>query len=58
MYKFSNHNKNQFILLLEKGAYSYEDMDDWEKLHEKPSPEKEHFYSHLNILSTQILLNT
>ena len=23
-YKFSNHNKNKFILLLEKGVYPYE----------------------------------
>ena len=24
-------------------------MDDWEKFNETPLPEKEHFYSHLNM---------
>ena len=28
-YKFYNHDNNKFILLLLKGAYPYEDMDDW-----------------------------
>ena len=27
-YKFSNHGNNKFILLLRKGVYSYEYMDD------------------------------
>ena len=26
-YKFSNHDNNKFILLLQKGDYPYEDMD-------------------------------
>ena len=30
-YKFSNQNTNKFILLLQKGAYSYEYLDDWKK---------------------------
>ena len=47
--KFSNHNNNKFILLLQKGAYPYEYMDDWEKFSEKSLPEKEYFYSHLNM---------
>ena len=30
-------------------VYSYEYMDDWEKYNKTSSPEKENFYSHLNI---------
>ena len=33
-YKFSNHDNNEFILLLPKGVYPYEYMDDWEKFDE------------------------
>ena len=28
---FSNHDKNKFILLLQKDVYPYQYMDDWEK---------------------------
>ena len=48
-YTFSNHHNNKFILLLWKGVYFYEYMDDWEKFNETLLPEKEDFYSHLNI---------
>ena len=48
-YKFSNHDNNKFILLLQKGVYPYEYMDDWEKFNETSLPEKEDFYSHLNM---------
>ena len=47
-YKFSNRD-NKFILLLGKGVYSYEYMNDWEKFKEMSLPEKEDFYSHLNM---------
>ena len=48
-YKFSNHDNNKFILLLQKGVYPYEYMDDWEKFNETSLPEKEDIYSHLNM---------
>ena len=35
--------------MLRKGVYSYVWMDDWEKLNETSLPEKEEFYSHLNM---------
>ena len=34
---------------MRKGVYSYEYMDDWEKFSETSLPEKEDFYSHLNM---------
>ena len=48
-YKFSNHDNSEFVLLLWKGFYPYEYMADWEKLNETSLPEKEDFYSHLNM---------
>ena len=48
-YKFSNHDNIKFILLLRKGVYLYEYIDDWEKLNETSLPEKEDFYSYLNM---------
>ena len=47
-YKFSSHD-NKFILLLQKDFYRYQYMDDWEKFNETSLPEKEDFYSHLNL---------
>ena len=50
-YKFSDHDNNKFTLLLRKGVYPYEYMDDWEKFNETSLPEekKKDFYSHLNM---------
>ena len=48
-FKFSNHENNNFFLLLEKGLYHYEYIDDWEIFSETQLPEKEDFYSHLNM---------
>ena len=35
--------------MLSKGIYSYKYMDDWEKFNKISLPEKEDFYSHLNM---------
>ena len=35
--------------MLHKVAYTYEYMDDWETFNETLLPEKEDFYSHLNM---------
>ena len=40
---------NKFILLLRKDVYSYEDMDIWERFDETSLPDKESFYSSLNM---------
>ena len=33
-YKFSSYDNNKFIILLQKGVYPYECMDDWEEFNE------------------------
>ena len=48
-YKFSNLDNNKFILLLQKGVYPYEYMDDWEKFNETSLAEKAEFYIYLNL---------
>ena len=47
MYKFSNYDNNRFILLLRKGAYPYEYIDDCEKVNGKKKIKD--FYSLLNM---------
>ena len=42
-FKFSNNDINKFNLLLRKGAYPYEYMDDWERFNETTIPEKNNF---------------
>ena len=49
MFKFSNGGINKFILLLRKGVYPHEYMDDWEKFNKTLLPKKEEFYSNLNM---------
>ena len=44
-----NNDLNKFDLLLRKGVYSYEYMDRWKKFKEDKLPDKESFYSELNI---------
>ena len=36
-------------MLLRKGVYPYEDMDNWKKIYETTLPPKEVFYSNLNL---------
>ena len=48
-FKFSNNDINKFILLLRKGVYSYEHMDEWKKFNKTTLPQKEEFYSNLNV---------
>ena len=48
-YEFCNENLNKFILLLRKGVYPYEYMDSWERFNETSLPNKESFYSNLNM---------
>ena len=52
IYEFCNKDINKFILLLRKGVYPYEYMDSWERFGETSSPDKEAFYSSLNMENT------
>ena len=49
IYQFWNGGLNKFILLLRKGVYPYEDMNNWEKFGEITIPPKESFYRKLNL---------
>ena len=46
-YKFCNNDINKFILLLRKGVYPYEYMNNWERFNETTLPSKRVFYSKL-----------
>ena len=48
-FQFFNNVINEFILFIRKGAYPYEYMDDWQKFNKTTLPEKEKFYSQLNV---------
>ena len=48
-FKFSNHDINKLILVLQKGVYSYECMGDKEKFSETSLSDKENFYSNVNM---------
>ena len=48
-YEFCNKDLNKFILLLRKGVYPYEYMDNWERFNTTSLPSKEFFYSNLNM---------
>ena len=49
IYAFCNGDLNKFILLLRKGVYPYEYMDNWEIFNEILLPNKEASYSNLNM---------
>ena len=55
-YKISNHDINNFMLLLPKSIYPCGYMGDWVKFDEKSLTDKKDYYSHLtwNILLMQI----
>ena len=46
-YEFCDNDLNKFLILLRKGVYPYEYMDEWDKFNEKKLPYKESFYSNL-----------
>ena len=48
-YEFCNGNFNKLILLLRKGVYPYKYMDNWERSDETSLPNKQSFYSNLNM---------
>ena len=48
-YEVCNKNLNKFVLLLRKSVYPYEYMDNRERFNETSLPNKESFYSNLNI---------
>ena len=47
IYEFCNEDLNKFILLLRKGVYPYQYMDNWERFDETSLPDS--FYSSLNM---------
>ena len=48
-YKFCDNDINKFIMLLRKGVYPYEYIDEWDKFNEKVLPGKDSFYSNLTL---------
>ena len=49
IYEFCNGDLNNLILLLRKGVYPYEYMDSWQRFDKTSLPDKEAFYSNLNM---------
>ena len=47
-YQLCDNDFDKFNLLLRKGVYPYEYMDEWKKFNEDKLPDKELFYSELN----------
>ena len=48
-YKFCDNDLDKFIMLLRKGVYPCEYIDEWDKFNEKVLPGKESFYSNLTL---------
>ena len=49
LYDFCNKDINKYMILLRKRVYPYEYMDSWERFNETSLPDKEFFYSNLNM---------
>ena len=49
IYLFCNEDINKYMLLLRKVVYPYEPMDSWERFDGTSLPDKEAFYSSLNM---------
>ena len=49
LFGFEDYNESQYKLLIQKGIYPYEYMDDWNRFKETALPPKEAFYSKLNM---------
>ena len=49
IYEFCNGDLKIFLLLLRNGVYPYEYMDNWERFDKTSLPDKESFYSGLNM---------
>ena len=49
IHEFCSGDINKFILLLRKGVYPFEYTDSWERFDETSLPDKEAFYSNLNM---------
>ena len=49
IYEFCNGDLNKFILLLRKGVYPYEYVDNWKRFNETSLPDKKAFYINLDM---------
>ena len=49
VYEFCGYDMNKFMILLRKGVYPYEYMDEWDKFNKKKLPSKGSFYSSLTM---------
>ena len=49
VYEFCGYDMNKFMILLRKGIFPYEYMDEWDKFNEKELPNKGSFYSNLTM---------
>ena len=50
---FEEYNENQYKLLIKKGIYPYEYMNNWDKFKENELPPREAFYSKLNMVGVR-----